>query len=87
MTNQSQAANNLGFTFDLTIFFYQHVKEITKFTYFPIRNKANIRSFLFMVDAEILSHAFVSFRLDYSYVLWSGLPHAKCLQMVQNTES
>ncbi len=84
--SQSFTAWYLGVTFDPTLLFYQHIKEITEFAFFQLHNIAKIMSFLSLADAEILIHTFVSFRLDYCNVLLSGLPHMspESLQMVQN---
>ena len=84
--SQSSTVKNLGVTFDSTFSFDQHIKEITKITFYYLRNIAKIRSFLSTADAEILIHAFVLSRLDYCNALFSGLPResTKSLQMVQN---
>lgn len=49
-------------------------------------NTASIRSFLSMTEAEILTHAAVSSRLDYCNIFMSGLlcTTTKNIQMVQN---
>ncbi|XP_072770960.1 uncharacterized protein [Nerophis lumbriciformis] len=54
--------------------------------FFHLRNIAKIRSILSTSDAEIIIHAFVTSRLDYCNVLFSGLPMSsiKKLQLVQN---
>ncbi len=52
-------------TFDLTLCFDQHIKEITQTTFFHLHNKAKMRSFLSTADAETLIHVFVSSRLGY----------------------
>ncbi len=52
--SQSLTAKNLGVTFDPTLSFDQHIKEITKITFFHLRNIAKMRSFLSLADAEIL---------------------------------
>uniref|UniRef100_A0A671Y9A2 Reverse transcriptase domain-containing protein n=1 Tax=Sparus aurata TaxID=8175 RepID=A0A671Y9A2_SPAAU len=85
--SQSSTVKNLGVTFDSTLSFDQHIKEITKIAFYHLRNIAKIRSFLSTADAEILIHAFVSSRLDYCNASGlSGLPceSTKSLQMVQN---
>ena len=63
--SQSSTIKNLGVTFDSTLSFDQHIKEITKIAVYHLHNIAKIRSFLSSADAEILIHAFVSSRLDY----------------------
>ena len=77
---------NLGVTFDSTLSFDGHIKEVTKTAFFHLRNISKIRPLLSAADAEILIHAFVSSRLDYCNVLFSGLPlcSTKRLQLVQN---
>ena len=59
---------------------------MTKIAFFHLRNIAKIRPILTLSDAETLIHAFVSSRLDYCNVLFSGLPKSslKNLQLVQN---
>ena len=66
--------------------FDQLIKEITKITFYQLRNIAKIRSFLSTADAEILIHASISSRLDYCNALFSSLlcESTKSLQMVQN---
>ena len=68
--SQSVAAKNLGVTFDLSLSFDKHIKEITKTAFFHLRNIATIKCSLSMADAETLIHAFVSSRLDYCNVLF-----------------
>ena len=70
--SQSSTVKNLGVTFDSTLSFDQHIKEITKITFYHLCNIAKIRSFLSTTDAEILIHAFVLSRLDYCNALFSG---------------
>ncbi|XP_072770846.1 uncharacterized protein [Nerophis lumbriciformis] len=77
---------NLGIIFDPTLSFESHIKSVTKTAFFHLRNIAKIRSILSTSDAEIIIHAFVTSRLDYCNVLFSGLPMSsiKKLQLVQN---
>ena len=86
LINQSSKVKNLGVTFDPALSFDYHIKDITKIAFFHLRNIAKIRPLLNMSDAETLIHAFVSSRLDYCNVLFSGLPKCstKNLQLVQN---
>ena len=73
--SQSSTIKNLGVTFNSTLSFDQHIKEITKIAFYHLRNIAKIRSFLSTADAEILIHAFVSSRLDHCNAFFSGLSH------------
>ena len=81
------AVRNLGVTFNADLSFDDHINNVTRISYFHLRNISRIRPFLSMPDAETLVHAFVTSRLDYCNVLFSGLSSAalKKLQLVQNT--
>lgn len=82
----NSTVKNLGVTFDPILSFDVHIKEITKIAFFHLRNISKVRPLLSTTDAETLIHAFVSSRLDYCNVLFSGLPlcSTKKLQLVQN---
>ena len=71
---------------DPDLSFEYHIKQITRTAFFHLRNIAKIRKFLSKDDAEKLIHAFVTSRLDYCNVLFSGLPitYLKNVQRVQN---
>ena len=83
---QNSTVKNLGVTFDSTLSFDQHIKEMTTISFYQLRSIAENRSYLTTPDSEIPIHAFVSSRLDYCNALLSGLPleSTKSLQMVQN---
>ncbi|XP_061911245.1 uncharacterized protein LOC133655271 [Entelurus aequoreus] len=72
--------------FDPTLSFESHIKSVTKTAFFHLRNIAKIRSILSTSDTEVIIHAFVTSRLDYCNILFSGLPMSsiKRLQLVQN---
>ena len=72
---------------DPDLSFEYHIKQITRTALFHLRNIAKIRKFLSKDDAEKLIHAFVTSRLDYCNVLFSGLPttYLNFLQRVQNS--
>ena len=84
--SQSSTIKNLGVTLDSSLSLSAHIKNVTKIAFFHLRNIAKIRPILTLADAETLIHAFVSSRLDYCNVLFSGLPNSslKNLQLVQN---
>ncbi|XP_061132389.1 uncharacterized protein LOC133152633 [Syngnathus typhle] len=83
---QSDTVTNLGVIFDQTLSFQKHIKNITRFAFFHLRNIAKIRPILSIGDPETIIHAFVTSRLDYCNVLLSALPKSriKSLQLVQN---
>jgi len=82
----SERVKNLGVVFDRTLSFTLHIREVTRVAFYHLRNIARLRQSLTQKDAEILIHAFVSSRLDYCNVLFSGLPRKTLhtLQLVQN---
>ena len=84
--SQSQLVKNLGVTMDPDLLFEYHIKQITTTAFFHLRNIAKVQKCLSKDDAEKLIHAFVTSRLDYCNVLFSGLPNTyiKNLQRVQN---
>ncbi|XP_072770121.1 uncharacterized protein [Nerophis lumbriciformis] len=83
---QGDSVKHLGINFDPTLSFELHIKSVTKTAFFYLRNIAKICSILSTSDAEIIIYAFVTSRLDYCKVLFSGLPMSsiKRLQLVQN---
>lgn len=85
--SENTVIRNLGVTFDPTLTFQSHIKEITKTAYFHLRNISKIRPSLSLRSAEVVLHALVSSRLDYCNVLFSGLPISttRSLQIVQNS--
>ncbi|KAJ7987687.1 hypothetical protein DPEC_G00329060 [Dallia pectoralis] len=78
---------NLGVTLDPDLSFDDHIKYISRTAFFHLRNIAKIRNYLSKIDAEKLIHAFVTSRLDYCNVLFSGYPDKSVnkLQLVLNT--
>ena len=83
---ESSTIKNLGVTFYSCLTFQFHIKAITKTAFFHLSNIAKIQPILSLCDAETLIHAFVSSRLDYCNVLFSGLPSCatRSLQLVRN---
>ncbi|KAF7655859.1 hypothetical protein LDENG_00048870 [Lucifuga dentata] len=70
----------------MSLLLQSHIKSITKTAWFRLSNIAKIQPVLSLRDAETVIHAFVSSRLDYCNVLFSGLPNCvtRSLQLVQN---
>ncbi|KAF7642822.1 hypothetical protein LDENG_00250130 [Lucifuga dentata] len=83
---ESSTVKNLGVIFDSRLTFQSHIKSIIKTAFFHLSNIAKIRPILSLRDIETVIHAFVSSRLDFCNVLFSGLPNCaiRSLQLVQN---
>ena len=77
---------NLGVTINQDLLFDSHIKQISKTSFFHLRNIAKIRKVLSLQDAEKLIHAFITSRLDYCNALLSGcsINSIKSLQLIQN---
>ena len=65
---------NLGVLIDPDLKFESHIKNITKISFYHLRNIVKVRPLLSQADTEKLIHAFVSTRLDYCNALLAGLP-------------
>ena len=79
-------AKNIGVYFDNTPSMNKQVNSLCKTAFYHLRNLATIRRFLSHKYSEILIHAFVISRIDYSNSLLSGVPQflLQKLQYVQN---
>src|SRR4029434_219917 len=55
----------LGVTVNQDILLDSHIKQISKTSFFHLRNIAKIRKVLSLQDAEKLIHAFITSQLDY----------------------
>ena len=75
---------NLGVILDLN--FEKHISNITKSSFYHLRNIKKVRPFLSLEDTKKLTHAFVLSRLDYCNALYTGLPKKTTdrLQVIQN---
>ena len=84
--NTSDQARNLGVILDSDLNFETHIRNITKTSFYHLRNIAKVQPFLSQADTERLMHAFITSRLDYCNALLSGLPKKtiSTLQTVQN---
>jgi hypothetical protein len=82
----SQSARNIGCEFDIHLKLQKHVNNICKAAWFHLRNISKIRKHLDFKTTEMLIHAFISSKLDYTNCLLYGLPvkELKQLQRIQN---
>ena len=83
----SPSVRNLGIIMDPTLTFKSHINQITKSSFFHLRNISRLRPTLSSSAAETLIHAFISSRLDYCNSILYGLPSTTLqkLQYVQNS--
>ena len=65
---------NLGVIFDSSLNFKTHISNVTKISFYHLRNIVRVRCFLSQADMEKLVHAFITSRLDYCNALLSGIP-------------
>lgn len=71
--NIKPSARNLGVVFDQNLNFDHHIKKLVQFCFLQLRNIAKISSALPKNVVEQIIHAFISYRLDYCYSLFSFL--------------
>jgi len=82
----SNTVKDLGIILDHNLSFKNHISYVTTKAFFNLRNIANLRNMLSVSDAEKLTHAFMTSRLDYCNGLLAGCPASSInkLQLVQN---
>ena len=82
----STVARNLGVYFDDQLNMRQHIANITRQSYFQLRQLRVVSRSLTKDALKMLLHAFVFSRLDYCNSLFYGLPDSSIskLQSVQN---
>jgi len=82
----STVARNLGVYFDDHLNMQQHIANISRQSYFQLRQLRVVSRSLTMDALKMLLHAFVFSRLDYCNSLFFGLPDTSIskLQSVQN---
>ncbi len=83
----SATVKNLGITLDPSLTFDVYISQLCKAAFFQLRRIAKLRPYVSPKDAESLVHAFITSRLDYCNVLFSGLPAHSIsrLQYIQNS--
>jgi hypothetical protein len=64
---------NLGVIFDSNMTMEEHVNKVCKTSYFYIHLLGKLRKFLDKDTAAMLTHAFVTSRLDYCNSLLHGI--------------
>ncbi len=84
--NTREQVRNLGVIIDPDLNFECHIRNVTKSSYFHLRDIARVRPFLSQADRENLIHAFITSRLDYCNVLLSSVSKKVVgqLKLVQN---
>ncbi len=70
----TSTVKNLGVILDSNLSFENHISNVTKTSFFHLRNIAKLRSMLSVSDAEKLVHAFMTSRLDYCNALLGACP-------------
>ena len=72
---------------DNNLHFSSHIKSVTKSAYFHLKNINKLRGYMSKEYLEKIIHAFITSRIDYCNVLFTGLPKngIKPLQMIQNS--
>ncbi len=80
-------ARNIGCIFDSSLKLEKQISNITKQAFFELRNVSKVRDYLDKKSLEIITHAFVTNRLDSNNSLLVGLPDCliRKLQYVQNS--
>ena len=78
---------NLGVLIDNNLNFNSHIKSVTKSAYFHLKNINKLRGYMSKEYLEKIIHAFITSRIDYCNVLFTGLPKncIEPLQIIQNS--
>ncbi len=84
--NVRKEARNLGVVFDSELSFDVQVTKMVQSCFAQLRKLTKIKSFLSLADLEKDINAFISSRLDYCNVLYSGISkrNLQRLQLIQN---
>jgi hypothetical protein len=83
----SSDVRNLGVIFDSSLSFTKHISNVSRTSFYHIRQLRQARSSLDTNSAIVLANALVSSKLDYCNSLYFNLPKSslKLLQRVQNS--
>ena len=71
----STTAKNVGVIFSNSLSMLPHVKDVSKSSFFHLRNIFKVRKFLSYDASKILIHAFIKSRIDYCNSLLYGQPN------------
>ena len=84
--NVNAVVRNLGVMLDSSLNFNKQINSVVRSGFYQLRVISNLKSLLTQNDLEILIHAFITSRLDYCNILYTGLTQSNIhkLQMVQN---
>ena len=82
----SNSVRNLGFQFDKTMSFNEHINNICKKANYQLIRISQLRKYLSLSSTQILIHSFVTSQLDYCNAIMYKLPkyQIKKLQVIQN---
>ncbi len=86
VNSSSSSVRNLGVLFDSNLSFESHVSSICKTAFFHLKNISKLRPMLSMSNAEMLIHAFMTSRLDYSNALLGGCS-ARLINKLQSVQN
>uniref|UniRef100_A0A4W3K4W7 Reverse transcriptase domain-containing protein n=1 Tax=Callorhinchus milii TaxID=7868 RepID=A0A4W3K4W7_CALMI len=83
----TEPERNFGVRFDSQLSFLPHIRSLTRSIFFHLCHIAHLRPYLILNATEILVHAIVTSRLDYSNTLLTGLPSSTIhkTQLIQNS--
>jgi hypothetical protein len=87
IVSPSTTARNLGVILDSNLQLDTHISSICQNSYHHLRNIGKLRKYLTTEATTLVTHAFVSSRLDCNNSLLYGLPKTKLqkLQRIQNS--
>ena len=73
----SKSDNNIGVWLGGVLSMYVQINNICKAAFFHLRNIDKSRNFLWNCQCDVLTHAFISSKLDHCNVLLSGLQQSQ----------